>query len=657
MRGNRFNFIEIIPSYPDKIPSYLSVLWKGKNFKDFTSDGRGSLSDKFRDFILKKRKISPKSLIVFYIANLEFLFPSVLCLRDAEEREEDALKDVNFLIIGNRIYFIRIKVGGDWVLFKNLGLLLNIDLSENQELNDKSYIPLGFSNKPLENGTEVLDYLLNPKDEVRLDFMLKEGEVVKSFVTKILFYGIDWKDRDEAKICLSLRNNLSFLSEKTSFLDENLKKLWKNWYFNYSIPSVSKEMFYRFFNKFNINLELEIDLDRVIRPAYIGGRCEIFGNPTSDEITYHFDFNNMYGLAMKENFPMGKPTYIKDPKKIEKIGFYYILAESSKMYIPILPVKENVDAFGCLSLKREEDQEDNELFFPNGTISGLFYSEEIELFLKEGGSIKKIEYAWIYEETARPLFKGFAEEMIKLRKEDKNGLWKQLIVSFYGRLGMLPRDSTSILGDALSYKKTILGLEIKKEAWFGKYFIAEIKKELPKVVPSRVDYAAMITSKARIKLWKKLKEVIDKGGRLVYCDTDSVFFCLNKENSGVLDKIDCSEGKIVKLMDAVFALQRTYSVKLNENEWETKVAGIQRNSISFENFKKIFYNERYWGFAAPKTIKSIYNTEKWLIRTGIGVKNYNKRFFNLNKKKTTPPFRTLCDRVGDKLISRDPFFS
>lgn len=161
------------------------------NFKDFTSDDNSSLSGKFRDFILKKRKISPKSLIVFYVANLEFLFPSVLFLRDAEEREENALKDVNFLIVGNRIYFIKIKIGGDWVLFKNLGLLLNIDLSENQELGNKSYIPLGFSNKPLEVSTEVLDYLLNPKDGVRLDFMLKEGEVRKSFVTEVFFYGIN----------------------------------------------------------------------------------------------------------------------------------------------------------------------------------------------------------------------------------------------------------------------------------------------------------------------------------------------------------------------------------------------------------------------------------------------------------------------------------
>jgi hypothetical protein len=37
-----------------------------------------------------------------------------------------------------------------------------------------------------------------------------------------------------------------------------------------------------------------------------------------------------------------------------------------------------------------------------------------------------------------------------------------------------------------------------------------------------VIYASAIASKARIKLYKALKEVLNSGGRLFYCDTDSI---------------------------------------------------------------------------------------------------------------------------------------
>jgi hypothetical protein len=54
----------------------------------------------------------------------------------------------------------------------------------------------------------------------------------------------------------------------------------------------------------------------------------------------------------------------------------------------------------------------------------------------------------------------------------------------------------------------------------------KIKKELnlkTEKIKSNVSIAAAITAKARIKLYRAQKNVINNGGRLLYSDTDSIF--------------------------------------------------------------------------------------------------------------------------------------
>jgi chemotaxis methyl-accepting protein methylase len=43
-----------------------------------------------------------------------------------------------------------------------------------------------------------------------------------------------------------------------------------------------------------------------------------------------------------------------------------------------------------------------------------------------------------------------------------------------------------------------------------------------------VAYASIISSKARIKLYNSFNDVIKDGGRLLYCDTDSIFAAYKK---------------------------------------------------------------------------------------------------------------------------------
>lgn len=78
-------------------------------------------------------------------------------------------------------------------------------------------------------------------------------------------------------------------------------------------------------------------LDNLVRPAYYGGRCEVYGNPYEDEKIFHFDFSGMYGLCMQEKFPHGKYKIIENDFNLEIPGFYCIEFYSNDLYIPVLP--------------------------------------------------------------------------------------------------------------------------------------------------------------------------------------------------------------------------------------------------------------------------------------------------------------------------------
>lgn len=110
------------------------------------------------------------------------------------------------------------------------------------------------------------------------------------------------------------------------------------------------------FNKY-IKLNLSLEDDEIIRPAYYGGRCEVFGNPIDNDYIFHYDFSGMYTNRLKESFPYSNFKIIDKPNDFNIVGFYHIKVESNIKDIPILPYR-------CPRSKK--------LLFPNGSFSGLY---------------------------------------------------------------------------------------------------------------------------------------------------------------------------------------------------------------------------------------------------------------------------------------------
>jgi hypothetical protein len=71
----------------------------------------------------------------------------------------------------------------------------------------------------------------------------------------------------------------------------------------YSASSISINLYFKKYNL--IEKKLPKILESYIRPAYFGGRCEVFGNPKIDEIILHHDYTGMYSQCMLEKYPHG----------------------------------------------------------------------------------------------------------------------------------------------------------------------------------------------------------------------------------------------------------------------------------------------------------------------------------------------------------------
>ena len=159
--------------------------------------------------------------------------------------------------------------------------------------------------------------------------------------------------------------------------------------------------------------------------------------------------------------------------------------------------------------------------------------------------------------------------------------------TFYGRLGIRSEQERIVVitGDEGRFDKIteINGIRLGH------------KKTINNV--SNVIIAAAITAKARVKLYKGFQAVLSSGGRLLYCDTDSIIAAFQKtnpvENKFLCDTEVCfdtsKEDTIIE--KAVFAMPKTYAIKTSNNEI-VKLKGFSNNNLSFCEFKQSFYNKK-----------------------------------------------------------------
>lgn len=430
------------------------------------------------------------------------------------------------------------------------------------------------------------------------------------------------------KYCI---NDARIVFEIMSILHKIAQEYQNNWIeTTYSISSLAIKIFENNFNNFNIDTYIPVDDDSIFRSSYFGGRCEVFGNPKNNDYIYHFDFSGMYAQIMQENFDYGSWEIIKNPSNITNSGFYYIDAYSN-LKIPVLPHRA-----------------ENKLLFTNGYISGLFWNEEIRLFMQMGGKILDIKYQLKFKNNEK-IFLKFSQEFTNKRKISKqhNTFCKYIINSVYGRLGM----TENITETKIFNKEKYEIFRKKKEHYIlNEYIINNLLLIEYKVykknqhINSNVILASTITSKARIKLYRGFISTIKYGhGRLLYCDTDSIFasFKKNVDNAKFQNIHFDTKKNDTKIKNALFALPKAYSLEFFDNTYKTKIKGCNNINLNFKEFKKLFNNKDKKTIFIKILKKSNFIITPKEINKVIYLGNYNKRIFNDNFTETTPLFKNI----------------
>ena len=137
-------------------------------------------------------------------------------------------------------------------------------------------------------------------------------------------------------------------------------------------------------------------------------------------------------------------------------------------------------------------------------------------------------------------------------------------------------------------------------------------------------------------------EVLRSGGRLLYCDTDSIYAAypnnLEVENTTLGRHVafakDPSKPYIV---DAVFIAPKTYGLLMSDGSEVLKTKGLDSSCIRFRDLKNGFYQTPHVLSVETQAIYRDNLTTKSIKQTrNIKLDSYDKRLWSHCKKFTEP---------------------
>lgn len=258
------------------------------------------------------------------------------------------------------------------------------------------------------------------------------------------------------------------------------------------------------------------EIEDFVRQSYCGGRTEVF-KMRSEGTLYHYDVNSLYPYVCMGDYPVGKPTMIRSPLKSRQVfqnwmegkkkglGFIACIVNVPKQDIPPLPVKKG------------------KLCFPTGKIYGVWSFEELAYSIKECGVVIEEYFESVFWLKTYPVFKRFIQCFSKLKEkateENNQALrtFSKLVQNTsYGFTGM-NRDKSVL--DNLKNLDKYSHMEVKSIDRNYGFVEVEHFAEAEYIQPHVASY---VTSRARVVLHKAIKWVLEHGGVVYYCDTDSI---------------------------------------------------------------------------------------------------------------------------------------
>lgn len=239
--------------------------------------------------------------------------------------------------------------------------------------------------------------------------------------------------------------------------------------------------------------------------GYYGGRTEIFHTKPISGIIRYYDFNSLYPSVMVgRNFPIigGHGFRMGDIETTDGISEASVLVPRN-LEIPYLPIRSKQG-----------------LIFPTGKFTGRWTNFELREAQKYGVKIEKVHKQFLFKGSYQP-FDEFVRELYQFRldaQKQNDALLsdsaKLILNNLYGKFAQ-GNEITRLL----PYKRENLKTGDKV---FCDLLLRDEKGDYP--VHTNVVWSAYVTAYGRDKLYKGMLAAKAHGGRLLYCDTDSIIF-------------------------------------------------------------------------------------------------------------------------------------
>lgn len=329
-----------------------------------------------------------------------------------------------------------------------------------------------------------------------------------------------------------------------------------------TVAALAKNCYFRRFMDINYPVyTLPFELDAFLRKGYMGGRCEAFiigglqetfaplkyEHPAiRNDRWYYYDFTSLYPWACTLDLPYERPTTMKSKDvfvngriREDFYGFVEVFVKTNwgmqdpdfydggkKAFRPIHAIVS-----------------DQKLMFPH---LGWEVGVPCVLFSEEIKYAQKFTDIYEYETNDQqlavafhrgPILRPFMSEVYKLKQEatvqnlpGKRLILKLVLNSCYGWWGLKTKNRDSVI---VSSNKDVLPTLMKfvesekligvgsHECGQDKYHFIRCLRDL-ETMEYNCAVASAVTSLARIRLHQAITAFESKGGKVVYCDTDSL---------------------------------------------------------------------------------------------------------------------------------------
>ena len=307
--------------------------------------------------------------------------------------------------------------------------------------------------------------------------------------------------------------------------------------------------------------------DKTTGGFYYGGRVEAFYKGIIKEPFTVYDIVSAYPAAMLETHGWGERMHSDVPDKSEAVckqAFYHVIADSR----------------GAFPVRNREG-----IHFPHikgGEFRVTGWELETALRCKAAKLIKVVERIRFLQTTSfEPYITHFFAMKAAAAKKSPERLHAKLFLnSAYGKMGCDPRGySTYIVCDPGDDVESYRECGYEQNGWLGgrPLMAAPLLKDEWRFI--HVGAAASVTGFVRARLMEQIFKLQKKGGKVLYCDTDSIAVAGATMKTG--EKIgewsldaECVEGAIAGKKMYAFK-RRAGTFDASESPWKLSSKGVR----------------------------------------------------------------------------------